>query len=332
MENTPYHNAPNEALADGNDSIQQNDSAESALLSPFHNFLAIFILLSQQVVGLLIVKGTVKLLGISLPSDHGLSILSSGVGSFVTVGIILLMMYRKKIDFVRLWGTWSDFARHWKHILLVVPLMLVSIGFGGLGFALLAKVAPEFVRDILTSFTVNDATYGASIKMLIALLGCLLIPICEEVMFRGTILYRFASYKTMRSAVISSAILFACLHPHNPLGTFIFAYSATVAYIYTRSLLIPISIHILNNSIGLALFEYTPFQSPIWTSDNPSITDLQQIPLNDFLLLFLFLAIGSTIVWRYLKTNPINDETQLPYFAASNQAADNHLSPSTDHL
>lgn len=332
MENTSYNNAPDEALVNSNEDIQQNNSSENAPSSPFHNFLAIFILISQQTVGFLIVKGTAKLLGISLPNDHGLSILSSGMGSFVTVGIILLMMYRKKIDFIRLWGTWSDFARHWKHILLVVPLMLVSRGFGGLGFALLAKVAPEFVRSILTDFTFDETAYGTSTRILIALVACVLVPICEEVMFRGTILYRFASYKTMKNAVISSAILFACLHPHNPLGTFVFAYCATVAYIYTRSLLIPISIHILNNSVGFAPFEYMPFQSPTWASDNPSITDLQQIPWNDFLILSVFLAIGSAIVWRYLKKHPINDETQLPYFAASNQAAENHLSPSTDHL
>jgi membrane protease YdiL (CAAX protease family) len=156
------------------------------------------------------------------------------------------------------------------------------------------------------------------------------VPICEEIMFRGTILYRFASYKALPTAIVSSAILFACLHPQNLLGTFAFAYIAAIAYIYSRSLFIPIGIHALNNSLGGYLSE-VPYKSPLWTGSG-SLEEWQNVPAQDFLICLVLLVIGGTIILRYIKAHPITADTKLPYFAALEESQSLTTSSATSSI
>jgi membrane protease YdiL (CAAX protease family) len=283
--------------------------------------LATIIIICQQTVGFI----PAIFFGLTLTKDHGRTLILSGIGTFLVAGTISIMMLRKKIALRYVWGSLQNFTHHWKHLLMILPLMALTMSYTGLCFSLLGKVAPEFVQSIIKGFAFDENAYGFAGKVAFALMGGVLIPIGEEIIFRGTILYRFASYKTLRHAVIASAILFACLHPHNIVGTFAFAYCAAVAYIYTRSLLIPIGIHILNNSLSFFadFVEYSPLQSPVWAKDVPDIADIQSIPMHDIMVLAALFIVSSLITWRYIKWHPITADTQLPYFAAldkSNQA------------
>lgn len=56
------------------------------------------------------------------------------------------------------------------------------------------------------------------IKLILALVTCILVGISEEVIFRGIVLHSFLKITTKTKAVVVSALLFALLHSVNVLG------------------------------------------------------------------------------------------------------------------
>jgi len=97
----------------------------------------------------------------------------------------------------------------------------------------------------------------------------LLAPVAEEVAFRG-LLYRFMRTLTVPAlAMAASAVVFAMMHASlgQCLWALVLGLVAAVAYEHTRSLLTPIIIHGLFNSvpIGVAVVRTNPADTgPIW--------------------------------------------------------------------
>ncbi|MCU0426520.1 MAG: CPBP family intramembrane metalloprotease [Candidatus Kapabacteria bacterium] len=299
------------------------DNAEAEPLSPFHNYLATIIIICVQVLGLPLGYLLTWLANTIMPSGYSGSVLRIGLGTAATTIGILFMMRRKAINLRYLFGTWIDFTTHWKHLLMIIPLWIIAIGYTGLTFGILAQFAPQFVQDIMRNFSVTDHPYGWVGDVYITMAICLIAPVGEEIMFRGTILYRFASYKHPYQAVVSLSILFACFHPQNFFGSLAFAYVAATSYIYSRSLWIPICIHAMNNSLaslGTLAERLNPFQSPMFTNEKPTVEEIQSITLQDIGILLVLLIAGGLVVWRYIKAHPITADTKLPYFAALEKA------------
>lgn len=294
--------------------------AEVVMYAPLDSYLAIFIVISLVVLdvfSIFIVNALFKYFQPDISMKFGEKMVGTALGTVLTSLVILYMMERDKVSFSKLFGNWYSLMTHWKHILMLFPIVLFNISLVGVSIGLLAKVAPDFVYSLFKDYEKNADSYSPIIDTFIFTgLGGIIIPICEEFMFRATILHRFASYKTPHNAVLASAILFACLHPQNIIGTFVFAYCAAVIYIHTKSLIFPIGIHIANNSLASYLQNALPLQSPAWSSDLPNIVDLQQIPLSDFVLLTFVAVISGGVIWYYLKRHLITADTKLPYFTA----------------
>ena len=72
-------------------------------------------------------------------------------------------------------------------------------------------------------------------------------PIIGEFVFRGFLLQRFAAKWGTSIAMIAVALLFAMLHV-DFLGAALFSIVLSIIYIRTKSLLMPIAIHMLNNA------------------------------------------------------------------------------------
>ena len=89
----------------------------------------------------------------------------------------------------------------------------------------------------------------------IALIG----PIAEEFIFRGMLLNRMMKKTSMWGGILISSILFGILHA-DIIGASIFGIITSLLYLKTGNLLIPILLHVFNNSIAIIL----TFVAPSW--------------------------------------------------------------------
>jgi membrane protease YdiL (CAAX protease family) len=146
----------------------------------------------------------------------------------------------------------------------------------------LSLLAPELVESLLLADDLvalsADGTPALGPNVLSATALILVAPIVEEVFFRGYLLHRWAVTWGVRSSVVATTVVFASLHA-DPLGALLFGFALAVIYLRTRSLVLVIACHVLNNllayGVGVGytlLFEeetaYTvlEFQSEWWTA------------------------------------------------------------------
>lgn len=141
----------------------------------------------------------------------------------------------------------------------------------GVGIAFYAGILPVFFFAAILSrlvmlyigypVTIQDVVLifiePQSAGTLLALLGLGLIvaPAAEEILFRGILLPLLMKRLGAGPAVILSSALFALIHLHVPsfFPLFVLAAGLALAYIYTRSLWVPIMMHALFNGINLAV-------------------------------------------------------------------------------
>ena len=108
----------------------------------------------------------------------------------------------------------------------------------------------------------NQIIYSESLWKQILVIG-IIVPICEELLFRGVIYERISQSGNTRSAMILTCILFAFFH-----GTWIqiiyaFFFSFLMIYAYQRcgSFMAPLCFHIISNLSSLMLRQFPPLST-----------------------------------------------------------------------
>lgn len=168
--------------------------------------------------------------------------------SLITAAILLpvfVYMYRRECE-----KEWKKRAPVWYYGVALVTGILSNflISFGMMEFGIIGTFSNEVQEGLLAS------------DMAAQILGlCLVIPVMEELLFRGLIYRRLREKQDILPAVILTAGLFALYH-----GNVIQMISASLmgtvlclAYEKTRSLSIPIVLHIAFNAY--AVLQHVPF-------------------------------------------------------------------------
>lgn len=122
---------------------------------------------------------------------------------------------------------------------LVFFAVLMGIGCAFFhSFNLLIPISGEISAQIPVQITFEDY-----LEM------CLLIPILEELLFRGYIFRSFANHYSFKFALIASAAIFGILHGTIPQILITFIHGILLAYILflTDNILYPILIHVTIN-------------------------------------------------------------------------------------
>lgn len=160
------------------------------------------------------------------------------------------MVYRSGLSYDRLCGVFPAWRTLGRYNLWAVPLIIVSITSIYLLFFPLSFLFPGFVKWWLieTSPTViwTDGDQYVIANLLNLFCGVLIAPILEEFFFRGILLARWTIKWNVVRAIIFSSVVFAVLHT-DLMGSFCFACVMAILYIRTKSLFIPMSLHIVNN-------------------------------------------------------------------------------------
>ena len=157
---------------------------------------------------------------------------------------------RAGLFYDRLFGTFPAWRTLGRYSLWVVPLVIVAIAATYLLFLPLSYVFPGFVESwYLEDSTIMIWQRGDSYILANAinyLTIVLVAPVLEEFFARGILLTRWTVKWGTTRAILVSSVVFALLHT-NFLGAFCFACAMAILYIRTKSLFIPISLHIVNN-------------------------------------------------------------------------------------
>ncbi len=130
-------------------------------------------------------------------------------------------------------------------------------------------------------------------------------PVVEELLFRGIIFSRWANKWGAKRAIIFSSLLFGVLHVEGTLGAFVFGVVMCLLYLRTRTLLIPIACHMLNNAVAVAL--------GIWDfglGDASSLEDFRSM----LWFAVIGLAIATPFLFLYIYRAWKRLDGGLPYF------------------
>lgn len=107
--------------------------------------------------------------------------------------------------------------------------------------------------------TVNDIIYSSNIWIQIISAG-IVIPIVEEIVFRGLTYTRLKRLSNPRMAMIVSALIFGLYHGNLMQFLFAFGLGLLLSYIYEtyKSLTAPVIFHIGANLVSIVLQEFLP--------------------------------------------------------------------------
>lgn len=194
---------------------------------------------------------------------------------------------------------------------LVLLAIMFSIGAYLISFYLLSLAAPSFFEQFLRSVANNPSASRSNSfesNLLVTLAYCVVAPITEEFIFRGIILQRWTTKWGISAGLLSSSLLFGCLHA-NPIGLSLLGIILGVSYIKTRSLIVPIAFHALNNMLAVSA-QLLPRKSLTYTPSE----QLQNLHSAGWVGIVL-MAISLPFLLRFLSRNWPSKDTVIPYLS-----------------
>lgn len=137
---------------------------------------------------------------------------------------------------------------------IVAVCIAFSLGTFWLTVFVLNPIAPSIVEFIMTAEPMHSSVWILTFEIvIITIVG----PIVEEFIFRGVILHRLMRKTSMWGGILISSILFGFLHA-DMIGAFFFGVIASLLFLKTGNLLIPILMHMINNTIAVLLMFVEP--------------------------------------------------------------------------
>jgi uncharacterized protein len=219
------------------------------------------------------------------------------VVQYAVYGMMLLwagwQIRRLGIDPRRLIGTLSRDSAWIPAVAVLVPVIATfSFGWGLLFLAFLTSVAPRVGQMVTQSLSLPVSW----------VLIVLVAPPVEELIFRGILLHRWGLKWGLTKAVLFSSLAFAILHA-NPIGMFVFGCVMAILYIKSRTLIVPVLCHSLNNAIAFALSA-----SPAMRAASFSSVMVWAVP---------GALVSGACLFYFLRRNWSGPDWRAPYFAAS---------------
>jgi membrane protease YdiL (CAAX protease family) len=142
-------------------------------------------------------------------------------------------------------------------LLSILAVVFVGIGNAYLYAELSGKPFPgqPILPLIKSALTVNPAVTWLSVAVV--------IPLVEEILFRGLLFGALQKHWGLRAAVWGSALVFVVVHLQIIVFLPLFFLGLILAWarLKTGSIGLPILLHGLNNAIGLAVLVFAPSAS-----------------------------------------------------------------------
>ena len=178
----------------------------------------------------------------------------------VFILIISSILFRARLSYRNLFGRLPEWSTIRHYSIFTIPLVLFSFSIFYIQYLISLPIFPDFAEWLIDEDLVT-VVHPSNMKLIIAnifSIFCLTIitPIFLEFFFRGILLTRWSIKWSTPKAIIFSSILFGILHS-NILGAIFFGYVLAILYVKTKSLYVPICIHILNNLSAVSIDYYS---------------------------------------------------------------------------
>ncbi len=174
------------------------------------------------------------------------------------------------------------FTMHPKVLLLVGPVLIICLEFVIEPFIALLPIDESLV-ELMKDIKDMPVTFF--------FLAVVAAPVLEEILFRGIILEGYLKNYKPWTAILVSAFLFGLIHLNLAQGVSAFISGILFGWIYwrTRSILLGILLHFINNVLAFVSSLYTPLED----IDKSS----RQLIDNDILYVCLYLISVGICVW-----------------------------------
>ncbi|MEI8201273.1 MAG: type II CAAX endopeptidase family protein [Eubacteriales bacterium] len=192
--------------------------------------------------------------------DNTILLLSGHYGSFCILESVLMFLCLFIWLFASRKSTWLTVRKDnlsMKRLLIAIPIAMAMLGlvnFYMMGFQFLSEQFP-LIKNSLDEYIRNASIAQTSMGLEAAgyYIGVgILIPVIEELVFRGIILGEFLSTMNADIAVILSALIFGTMHmqPVQVGYALVCGLILGYVYLYSNSLYLSIAIHIIFNILG----------------------------------------------------------------------------------
>ena len=181
-------------------------------------------------------------------------------------------------------------------------IVIISIAFSLSAFwlylYLLIPVLPSLVDFLLEEMPMPESGILLAFEIIMI---TILAPIVEEFIFRGVILKRLIKKTSVWGGILLSSLLFGVLHA-DLIGAFLFGIITALLVLRTGNLLIPILLHMLNNTLAVILM-YLPSSWVQWLDviALTSRSDVAATAAPHLILLTISTILTAYIVYRLGK-------------------------------
>lgn len=168
----------------------------------------------------------------------------------------------------------------------------ITMILGCMGFAILwmwllnflASTLPNF-RDMLQGYDNLSQAISSDNLLMLTIGVAILVPIAEELLFRGIVLAEMRRFMPAGLAIILNGLIFALFHGNLVQGVYAFVagMALAAAYIWSESILIPIVMHMVYNFVGSVV--------PMMIGDNATLSNIVSIAEIAFFVLAIFAAV-----------------------------------------
>ena len=263
------------------------------------------LLFVQLIVGVIFAVGSVALATFmgQQPADASamegsLTTLLVLIGTATTLAVAFVMsivFFGKAVTLRIAWRRLS-----WTQLGLVVLLVLP--------LAVLASEVTNWASQYLPQFQLDQLmAFGLSPWPLVFFAGCLLPGVGEEIFFRGCLSRNLVAWNGVVIGALLTALLFGLVHiePVQACGAFFLGLALQYVYLATRSLLAPIILHTLNNSLAFGAYRWREqFPVPGFSADGGDVvlhTPLLLLAAAGVATAYLLIALYRTRTrWRML--------------------------------
>ena len=174
----------------------------------------------------------------------------------VLIGWAIWVTVKHRVDFGLLIGRIPT-PYKWRSVVSTVLVLIVfSISTFWLILYWLALNAPdvaEFAAGGELYATSEYTDYPGLYNAQIFVVTVFVAPVVEEFVFRGVLLTRWAAKWGPTVGILLSSIVFGVGHDADFVGAFVFGIVMSLMYMSTRTLIIPMVAHLLNNLIANGL-------------------------------------------------------------------------------
>ncbi len=220
---------------------------------------------------------------------------TAAIGGCFFVPTVLWLRFARRVELLR---TWIPVDTALRDVVVGVEMALICGVMNGIGIKLLVEhPAPLRLGGVL-----NIAYRVDSLSDFAALLGGvgLIAPICEEVFFRGMLYTAMRRRIPAFPAVIFNAAIFAALHEPGRMRTaFLLGLLAAIMMEYTRSLVVPVLIHMGTNGAFVILL-----------AGRGSIASA--VPMSMLVLIFVVMNVHLFLAGRLLFGGKRDGGEQIP--------------------